>query len=275
MLSKNKIFIDINSKDRKSGTDGNFVYHLDIPNDRRFDHVCLVGATIPKSYYLIPAGGNTFILREDAKEVVIEVPVGNYNRRNFSSVVKGLLNANSPNNWKYDITYPSSLQPDTGKFTYLCTSSPDTSALIMPARSESHLFEQFGFDAGSTNVFSSNKLESRNVVKFSGNDSVFVRSNICMNGSDNVLHGINAVSTESFSDISHECTEIAGYSKMLSIPGAGNASFSVTDENGKALEFNGLSVILRIVIYQSENVYDIIKQGVALYDAQSDENISA
>jgi len=62
---------------------------------------------------------------------------------------------------------------------------------------------------------------------------------------------------------------------MLSIPGAGNASFSVTDENGKALEFNGLSVILRIVIYQSENVYDIIKQGVALYDAQSDENISA
>jgi len=267
MLSKHKLFFDINSKDRISGTDGHFSYHLDIPDDKNYDHVCLVGATIPKSYYLIPADGNTFTLREENVDAKISLPVGNCSRRSFRAVVEDLLNKHSPKGWVYTVTYPKSTEFDTGKFTYTC-SMPNRSVLIMPQRKTSHLYEQFGFDPGSLNIFAGGTLESTNVTKFVVHDSIFVRSDICRNGKNNVLHGIDAVSTEPFSDISHHCPEMAAYSKPLTSSTGSIYQFSVTDENGKVLDFNGLPVILRIVIYQSDNLNELLKQAVGLYDAQ-------
>lgn len=271
MISEHKIFFDIISKDRISGTDGNFTCRIDIPKDKPYDHVCLLSSTIPKTFYLISEGSNTFILREDAKEITISVPPANYDRRKFRAVVEDLLNKNSPNSWVYTITYPGATDPDTGLFTYTC-SIPDRSYLIMPERKLSHLHEQFGFDAGSVNVFAGGKLVSNNVIKFVINDFIFIRSNICQNENGNVLHGVGSASTPSFSVVNHHCPEMSSYAKKLS-PGASNMYyFSITDEYGKPIDFRGGTVILQLVVYVSEKVYDVVKQAVGLYNAQLQEN---
>lgn len=48
--------------------------------------------------------------------------------------------------------------------------------------------------------------------------------------------------------------------------------FSITDEYGKPIDFRGGTVILQLVVYVSEKVYDVVKQAVGLYNAQLQEN---
>ena len=58
--------VSFNSKDRASGTNSDF---LSAPVDiglNRFDSVALLQASIPKSYYNMPSGYNTFTLTEKA-----------------------------------------------------------------------------------------------------------------------------------------------------------------------------------------------------------------
>ena len=106
LISNSKLFY-INSRDRISGTDSDFLYQFEMPADVKFDHVCVMQACIPKSYYLIKAN-ETFTLTEDAKSVNISLPVGNYTRKSFASTLQSMLTTNSPNGYTYTVTYPTS-----------------------------------------------------------------------------------------------------------------------------------------------------------------------
>src|SRR5690625_6031779 len=91
----------INSRNRVNGSNENFTYKIELPTPNHFDHVCVMQAVIPKSYYLVQEGQNTFTVTIYVKVSgvvhpgaphVITVPPGNYTRRTFQNVLQSLLN---------------------------------------------------------------------------------------------------------------------------------------------------------------------------------------
>ena len=91
----------------------------------------------------------TFQLRENSTTVDIVIPVGSYLLSTFKTTVGNLLTANSPNGLSYTLTYPTTSQPDIGKWTYTQTNPNIQSSII----TNGHLFEPLGFHSNSTNDF--------------------------------------------------------------------------------------------------------------------------
>src|SRR5689334_11475218 len=109
----------IDSKDRSSGEHEDFSIEIDIPKDKTYDMVCLSRAVIPKTYYLVQDGHNTFVLEEKGVQTTITIPKADYTRSNFKTKCQALLNDNSPNGWTYTIAVPDTTQEgETGKYTF-------------------------------------------------------------------------------------------------------------------------------------------------------------
>ena len=174
LISNSKLFY-VNSRDRVSGTDSDFLYQFEMPADVKFDHVCVMQACIPKSYYLIKAN-ETFTLTEDAKSVNISLPVGNYTRKSLASTVQGLLTSLSPNGYTYTVTYPtSSTVPDTGKYTYTVSNNSGVQP-VFTFVTTNDLFDHMGFASGSTNNFVANTLTSTQVINLQKENTLYIHS---------------------------------------------------------------------------------------------------
>jgi hypothetical protein len=141
MFVTNPYYVYINSRNRESGTDENFTYNVQFPQGFDFTHVVCLNALIPKSYYLIQVGSNTFTLQENNTTVLITIPVGSYLLSAFQTTIGVLLTNASPNGLTYTLTYPALSGTDTGKWTFTQTNGTIVSSLIF----DSHLFEPFGF----------------------------------------------------------------------------------------------------------------------------------
>ena len=258
---QNPYFVYVNSSNRLSGTDANFSYLIEFPSDKKFDRVLVLNALVPKSWYLVQNGRNTMTLMEDAKEVKIELPVGNYSLRNFQSVVSALLTANSPNTLTYTITYPSTQQPDTGKFTYAVDNGLIQCRLIFG----DDLYEPFCFSSNSTNLFVNGSLTSTNVIKLQSEDRVILHSN-CVNncGRDDVLLSINASTTPMFSSINYECFTPEHHARVLNSQYNNVYNFAITDENGKSLDMNGLNMNFTLLFFKQDNISEVIKKYIGL-----------
>jgi hypothetical protein len=100
-MIRNPYFLDINSQNRVSGTDGNFFYNINLPTNEghKYNRVVVTECSIPKSYYMVQAGFNTFILREGASSVTVTITPGNYTLQAFNTNIAALINAASPTHW--------------------------------------------------------------------------------------------------------------------------------------------------------------------------------
>jgi hypothetical protein len=174
MYNSSFYYYYIDSRQRLSGTDSNFSYNISLPDDHDFTHVCLLNALIPKSYYLIQAGFNTFQLQEGDETVTVTKSPGNYLLNVFKTIIGQLLTAASPSGWVYTLTYPSGNQPDTGMFTYSVSGNTSQPSIICG----SNLFEPLGFFMNSTNTFINNSLTSTTVIKLVSEDRLNIHSSI-------------------------------------------------------------------------------------------------
>ena len=152
----------LNSSDRREGKDESFSYQIDIPKDKKYDMVCLVSATIPKSWYLVD-DNQTFTLSENNVQTVITVPAGVYGRRSFAVQLQLLLTAGSVtsgNNFIYTVTTPnlSVGQPETD---YILITVAGNGLVQPQIIIQKALYEQFGFNQNSTNIFVNNVLVCR------------------------------------------------------------------------------------------------------------------
>ena len=266
---KHQIFY-INSRNRISGTNSDFQYKIALNSNLDFNKVCVLQALIPKSYYLIQANKNTFTLTEGLDDVIITVPVGNYNRRSFQTVITGLLNSSSPNNWTYSILFPNeNIEGDTGKYTFVVVGNDSQPSFTFA----SYVYEQLGFEPNSVNTFVADQLNSKNVIKLQKEDSVFIHSNIITsaNGEKNVLQEIFAASGEStYSNIVFKCSDIQAYSKDFNGKNNGIFTFTITDENREILDLNGQNIVITIVVYKNqEDYFRMIKGFIKLRTLQN------
>jgi hypothetical protein len=246
---------------QQANTDSNFFYMIDMHNFD-FDQVCVLQANIPKSYYLVQSGQNTFTLIEGSSSILISFPIGNYGRSSFKTQLQALLNTYSPNGYVYSVTIPNSTTgPDTGLYYFSVTGN----AGVQPQFTFTiYLYEQFGFNSNTTNTFVANSLVSTNVIKMQKEDSIYIHSDICANDNDNILQEIFGVSSPDYGNILFMTPSVSAYSKNMSTSSNNLYQFWITDEDSNPINLNGQNVVFTIICYKKQNVWGLIKNFIKL-----------
>jgi hypothetical protein len=256
-MDTKKLFY-VNSRNRTNGTDSDFTYNFDFGNLQP-THVVLLQCNIPKSYYVVRSGQNTFTLTEENTDsVVISITPGNYNRTTFKQTVNSLLTSNSPNGYTYTITVPSGIGGDSGKYTYTCVGHTLQTKFI--TASDNNIFELLGFDEGSTNTFVAGSLTSTNVTKLTKEDTIFIHSDLVGGHNNNVLQEIYSVENSDYSNIVFQNFATDFYEKQIISNGSNNYRFQLQNEDGEHIDINGLNWNMTLCFYLKDNTSDMFRQ---------------
>ncbi len=259
-----KIF-HIDSRKRDSGiNDANFSITLPIESNEEFDSVVLLKCQIPKSYYMVRDGFNTFTLTENLTSITITIPVGNYNRRSFAIVLEQLLNTASLNNFIYTVSYNnSSKEGDTGKYSFTCQGFTLPPQFVFTE----NVFELLGFNPNSINTFIGGILISSNVIKLQLEDSIYIHSDICVNeNGDNILEVVySSTNDPTFSIISYEMIDLETNSKNINKSVSNTFKFTLTNENEQQLDLNGLNWVCDIMLYKKNAGLSSLIKGFIKY----------
>lgn len=263
LIEHSKLFI-VNSTDRASGTNSDFRYNLNILSTDRFDRCVVLRGCFPKSYYTIGAN-ESFILDENGPQATIPIPRGSYNFISFKTILISALNTASPNGWTYNVTYPNTAtQPDTGKFTYTVTGNGGVQPRFI---FNGTLFEQMGFDDGSTDTFAGDTLESINVITMQKEVSLLLNSDIVANTTgDSLLQDIySAAGNSNYSYIVHNMFDLEAESRPMN-PNALSTiyRFNLTDEDGNAIDTNGINMVFTLLCYRTSRTRALINQTISL-----------
>lgn len=240
----------ITSADRISGSDPcNITLMVDIPTHETYTHVCLLAASIPKSYYLIQAGYNTFTLVELGVQIPIVVTPANYGANCFRVCLAAALNAASLNGWVYSIALPAPTDPQTGKFTYAVVGP----AAIQPSFvCTTNIHEQLGFNADSTNTFVDGVLTSTNVISFQSEDSLYIHTDLVTDAGNDILQEIYNSGVPDFAKIKYQCSEWQTAARPLTRTKGNVYRFSLTDENQRLINLNGNNWAMTIAVFSIE-----------------------
>ncbi len=246
MLNK-KIFY-INSESRDEGTDSDFLFSLPVFGDD-YTHCSLLQCSIPKSYYLIQDNFNTFTLDENGTEFTITIPKGNYSRTSFQTQIQTQLNAVGAYTYTVSVPDTTAGNPETGKFTFTVSGNGGIQPIFTFT---SFLYEPMGFEAKSSNAFVGDSLESVNVINLQKENTLFIHSDLCTNGDDNVLQEIYTNNTSDYGNIIFLNSNVQESSKRITT--IDNVyRFYLTDENGQAIDLNGRNWVMSLMLYKPNN----------------------
>jgi hypothetical protein len=254
------LIINFNSKDRVSGTNSNFnSMPVDLGNNA-FDTVCLVQASLPKSFYNMPSGYNTFTLRENSTSVTITIPAGSYTRINLQSVLASVLTAASPNGRTYTVSYPASTVADTFHYTFSVNSAVIAVQFIFSSTSP---YRQLGFEIGTytfTPAIGSSSLESVNSLNLSYILRAFIKTNLVADATDSILEEIlNFGSYPASSVVHYQQYNFDMNSRKLSPSNKTSWNFVIQDAFGQEIDLNGIPWAFSVVFYQRNKTHEIHK----------------
>lgn len=260
----NKTYTEyIDSDYRLDGTSSNFTYHIYPP--KNYNKFSLVSCSIPKTFYMIQDGYNTFIVEENGVQHTITIPIGNYSQLSFKTKVLALLVLSC------SYTYAIERLPQTFKYNITVTGNAGIQPkFIFP--STSILYRNFGFNFGSTNTFSADTLTSVNIPLFQHTNVIFVRSNMSETQSSslsgNIIGQVNCSTTPFMSSINYQVSDPKLQGKDFD---ANKKSFTfyITDADGFILDLNGIPINLELVFYDDDNSGDVIKSKAILDNLDS------
>ena len=259
MNTIHKKIVYINSRSRISGTNSDMTYAIDLKRVSNVDHVVILHANIPKSYYMVQSGYNTFTLSENGTDETIEIPIGNYNRSNFKTTLQGLLNNMSPNNWTYTVSVPVSSGADTGKYSFSVSGNSSIQPIFIFSETN-NVSELMGFDIGSTNTFITDAISSSNVIKLQKEDTVYICSDICGDHTGSILQEVYAVDSADFDNIVFVNYNTEIYSKRISHTSSNTYRFWLTNEDGMLLDLNGQNWTMTLGIYKRDDFNDLSRE---------------
>ena len=224
----------VNSYNKLSVSDStsNFSVKIKLPKNNVFDRVVVSQVSIPKSFYMIPNGYNTFhLLEPNQTPQVVIIPCGNYTKSALlAQLVVSLKTASQLN---YVLPTP---------YTYTVTASALTGMLqfsvnlINPSFIfTTNVYEQLGFVGNTTYTFNNSQLCSPNVIKLQLEDTLFILSD-CSNALSGVLQEVYCNSAD-FSNITFYQQNAELYSKHLICNQNNVFRFTITDENFRPFKF--------------------------------------
>lgn len=254
-LIRNQQIVHINSAFRAAGTDSRFDINIPLKKNNTFTHVAVLSASIPKSYYLIAEGENTFIIRENAVDYTITLPVGNYTITSLIYTLNSLFTGDTSH---YHVSFPDGkTSAQTGKMTFSHNNAHHDSAFIFK---NNHLPEVLGFVRGSTNDFiisgNTSTLTSTNVCNFQRESTIFLHSSCCSNGGqDDILLELFASGNPDLSNINFESSgNLEEHSKILKDSQSNNYSFYITDEYRDDIFINGVNMLITLCFYEKNEI---------------------
>jgi hypothetical protein len=267
----NPLIVNFNSKDRISGTNSNFFSQpVDLGNNA-FDTVCLIQASVPKSFYNVPSGYNTFVLREfdgiTTTNTTITIPPGSYTRINFQSTLATLLTNASPDGLTYTVSYPASTEADTFHYTFnVNVGSAWDISFIFSARSP---YRQMGFDVGTylfTDInLTNSELESVNAINLSYILRAYIKSNLVADATDSILEELlNFGSFPSNSVMSYQQVNFDMNSRAYNPNNKNSWNFVLQDAFGQEIDLNGISWAFSVVFYQRNKIHELHKNELQM-----------
>lgn len=267
--SSHPLVISFNSKDRIGGTNSSF---LSTPIDlglNKFDSIALVSASIPKSFYNMPTGYNTFTLTESASTRTITIPIGNYTKNNILIVLATQLNLSAPLGWIYTVTYTNTgTTADTFKITFAVTGNSSVQP-IFTFQTKTSPFRQLGFEDNSTNNFVASSLVSSNAINLSYILRAFIKSNICRGANNGVFEELlNIGSFPSLSVMYYQQFNFDMNTREYNNDLINSWQFSLVDSYDTLIELNGISWAFSVVFYQRNNIHQIQKADLHIQNEQ-------
>ena len=253
----------VNSYNKLSVTDttSNFSVKINLPKNNVFDRVVVAQASIPKSYYMIPNGFNTFTLQEPSKSPqIVIIPYGNYTKSSLLTQLALSLNTASQLNYVLPITgytYTVTSSTLTGMLTFSVSGSINPSFIFTM-----NVYEQLGFVANTTYTFVNSTLTSPNVLKLQLEDTLYILSD-CSNALSGVLQEVYCNSAD-FSNITFYQQNAELYSKNLICNQNNVFRFTLTDENFRPLNLNGLNMNMTLIFYKNNDEPEINKEHILL-----------
>jgi hypothetical protein len=256
--------LNFNSKDRVSGTNSSFISLPQILGNHAYDTCCVVGASIPKSFYNMPNGSNTFKLIEDGFPlgVIITIPVGSYTKNNLQTVLTTLLNNASQTSTVYLVSYPTSDVADTFKYTISVISgfTVNQPQIVMFSGNLSP-FRQLGFDVGTTYTMNAFSLTSINAINLSYILRAFVKSNMVSDANENILQEfLNYGSFPMLSVVNFQQVNYDMNSRKLNPDIISSWEFSLVDAFGQLIDLNGIPWEITVVFFQRSSTHEVFKQ---------------
>lgn len=273
--------VQVTSSKRVEGTDSNFAYVLNIPALEGFTHVMVTECSIPKTFYLVTEGANTFTVRVGVTNHVVTLPIGNYSRKSFQNKLNTLLAVISPN---LSASYLSTAtDPETGKYHF-------SMAAVTPVQfifGNTTLAAVMGFKSNSTNVFilgtGEYYIDSVNVCSFITESTLFIHSDIVAgdnHSSGNVLQEVFcSVGEDFYSAIYRQATDVRLSSRALRSGDISTARFWLRNEDGIEMSLNGVNMVFTLRFFRftdpNQEMRDLVNAGMQLLALKLDRIISA
>lgn len=263
--------VSFNSKDRISGSNSSFISNPVDLGSNKYDSVCLLTASIPKSYYNMPTGYNTFTLTEKAVSTTITIPIGSYNKLNLATVLSALLTTASVtlgNNWTYSVSNPNTQNaPDTFKFTFTVSGNGAFQPTI--TMTSTSPFRQLGFEQSTSYPFTANTLVSVNAINLAYILRMFIKSDICDTSSDGTLAEILSVgSFPPQSVIFFQEFNIDLNTRVFNSTNTNSWNFSIVDSFGQLVDFVGIPWAFTLVFYKRSDTHELHRQELMITNEQ-------
>lgn len=267
--------LNFNSKDRIAGTNSNFISNpIDIGLNK-YDTVCLVQASIPKSYYNMPNNYNQFILTEidqNAAEYVstITIPIGNYNKINLASKLSTLLTNASQQFITYTVSNPLASEPDSFHFTFTATSVYGYGSISLTF-DETSPFRQLGFEPNSVNSFDnlSGILESTNAINLAFILRAFIKTNMVQNSTDSILEEVLSVGSFPTSSLVYfQQYDFNMNSREYNSSSVNSWQFVLVDPFDQEIDLNGISWAFSVVFYTRNKTHELHRQELSIVNEE-------
>jgi hypothetical protein len=247
----NLISYNITSKNRIDGSTNDFSINLNIPNDiiNNITHVSVTNISIPKSFYQIENGFNTFSLYENNVLISITLPAGNYSKYQLFSFLSSQMTLQSLNSVTYIIVDEQTLY-DTGKLK-ITNDKPLINKKLFFL--DNDIFQFLGFLANKEYTFTS-EIVSENIINLNSEDVILLHSNICSSNNNDLKVGSNVLSsiyTSGQKNYSYIIKSFDLIYNMKSFIKNNKFNFYLTNENNSSINLNGIdfNFVLNLFTY--------------------------
>jgi len=259
----NLITYNITSKNRIEGSTHNFIIKLNIPTDilNKLTSCCISDVSIPKSFYQIEQGFNTFNLYENNELIIITLQPGNYTKNQLFTYLNNNMSNLSLNNVKYNITDEQSLY-DTGKIKIIADKPLITKKLLF---SRNDIYQFLGFNTNIEYTFT-NEIISPNIINLNSEDVLLLHSNICSNNNNDLLGGSDVLCSIYTSGQKNYSYIIKSFDLIYNMkPFINNNYFKfyLTNENNQIIDLNGIDInfVLNLFTFiPNSKIYNKIDQ---------------
>jgi hypothetical protein len=189
---------------------------------------------------------------------VLTFPAGNYSRTSLGEMMISLFNAAIA---PAVLVITTSSPFDDGKYYFHVNGTANPPQFIFDTTS---MWEQIGFDPGSTNVFDGGfNLVAPNVMNLQHEATLFIHSDICQ-AQNNILAAVYTQATPTYAYITYQVGDVQGFSLPLSSNNNNVYHFQLTSERGEAINLNGVNMLLTLFLYEPMETGDIIEAYTAM-----------